>query len=430
MPSTASRQWQWHLLQFGRKLWVRATLFALAAIATAFVAILVKPYLPQDLGGGMGADAVDAILTIIASSMLTVTTFALGIVLSALARASSNVTPRAARLLSEDTDTQNALAAFLGAFLFAIAGIIALKAGIYGESGRIVLFVVTIGVVVTVFITFIRWIESMRSFGRMGDTLARVERVSAESLAARLAAPYLGGRRRAGHLPAGAAPLMATATGYVQHVDVQSLSDCAEEHGLDVHLEALPGSFVHPTGPLAWTSPPPRDETVAASLREAFTIDQQRTYEQDPRFGITVLAEIASRALSPGVNDPGTAIEVLGRGVRILTAWADREDPELKYPRIWVAPLDAEDFFEDFFRPIARDGAPIVEVQIRLQKALRDLAACGPASFRGAAERQSREALGRAEAALAQESDRELLRRLALEIRDLPALAPARPGGI
>lgn len=425
-----SRKWQWVLLQFGRRLWVRAAVFALLAVATAFVAIVVKPYLPPNLGTEIGADAVDAILTIIASSMLTVSTFALGIVISAFAGASSNVTPRAARLLSEDTDTQNALASFLGAFLFAIAGIIALKTGVYGENGRLVLFVVTIAVIIVVFITFIRWIESMRSFGRMGDTLSRVERATTDSLAVRLQSPYLGGQRRDGPPPPGAMPLRAKATGYVQYIDIHFLSVRAESKQLEIHLGSQPGSFVHPSRPLAWISPPPEDESIVSELCEAFTIGDQRTYEQDPRFGITVLAEVASRALSPAVNDPGTAIEILGRAVRVLSAWADREEPELLYPRIHVAPLNAADFFEDFFRPIARDAASLVEVQIRLQKSLRCLATCGPVSFRIAAEKQSREALERAEAALSLDGDREVLRELAREISELPEPFPVEPKGI
>ena len=83
----------------------------------------------------------------------------------------------------EDTATQNALATFLGAFLFSIVGIIALKAGIYGENGRLVLFVVTIAVIVVIVVTFIRWIEILRTFGRMGDTISRVEKAARESFA-------------------------------------------------------------------------------------------------------------------------------------------------------------------------------------------------------------------------------------------------------
>ncbi|PTM87755.1 DUF2254 family protein [Mycoplana dimorpha] len=116
----------WWLLQIARRIWFRAALFSVLAVATALLAIFVSPWIPADLPAKIGADAVDNILGIIASSMLTVTTFSLSTMVSAYSAASSNVTPRATRLVMEDSTTQNALATFVGSFLFSLAGIITL----------------------------------------------------------------------------------------------------------------------------------------------------------------------------------------------------------------------------------------------------------------------------------------------------------------
>ena len=74
-----------------------------------------------------------------------------------------------------------------------------------------------------------------------------------------------------------------------------------------------------------------------------------------------VLSEIASRALSSAVNDPGTAIHVIGVGLRVLMLWPERsleEDSEKPmFPAVHVRALAVADMFEDFFMPIARDGA-------------------------------------------------------------------------
>lgn len=412
----AMSQWRWRLLKFSRKLWVRASFFAVIAVLTALLALAVKDYLPPGLGAGLGADSVDSLLNILASSMLAVTTFSLGIMLSAFGSAAGNVTPRAARLLMDDTSMQNALATFLGAFLFSIVGIIALKAGVYGESGRLVLFLVTIAVIVVIVVAFIRWIEILRTFGRMADTIGRVEKAARESLAARLSSPYLGGNPRLGGIPGEAFPVMSSKTGYVEHLDMGRLHRCAESHGVDFYVDALPGAFVHPSAPLVWVKGDGSATLPVSGIEAAFSVEDHRSFEQDPRFGIAVLAEIASRALSPAVNDPGTAIDILGRGVRLLTNWSERAEAERIYPRLWVEPIRAGEVFEDFFRPIARDGASLVEVQIRLQKALLALAQCGVVSFVEAAKVQSREALARAEASLSLEADRECIRRLADEV--------------
>jgi len=449
--SPLGRKWQWHLLKFARLLWVRASLYALAGVLTALVAVAVRPYLPEGIGANFGVDSVDDILKIIATSMLTVTTFSLGIMHAAFAGAASNVTPRASRLLMDDTTIQNSLATFLGTFLFSIVGIVSLKAGIYGEEGRLVLFAVTIAVILVIVATFIRWIEILRRFGRIGDTVARVERAAAQSLETRMDCPCLGARPRTGPPPPQALSVAAGETGYVEHVDLQFLSDHAEEHGVEIHLDALPGAFVHASAPLAWVAPPtgegagerdPEDEGAAethARIRRAFSVNDHRTFDQDPRFGLTVLAEIASRALSPAVNDPGTAIDIIGRGVRLLSAWAGRSgeisdggggsgggEREFPHPRLHVEPLLVKDFFEDFFRPIARDGASLVEVQIRLQKALLVFAQCESAEFRDAASEQSAQALERAETALSIEADRAVVRELAERVRREAESAPGR----
>ncbi|WP_127901043.1 DUF2254 domain-containing protein [Solirhodobacter olei] len=408
--------WKWRLVAFSRKLWVRASLYALLGVVTALVAAGVQGFLPSGAGKSFGAGSVDAILTILASSMLAVTTFSLGIMVSALSGAAQAATPRAVVLLMQDGTTQNVLATFLGTFLFSLVGIIALKAGLYGAGGRLVLFIVTLVMVAVIVLTMLRWIAHLSEFGRMRDVLSRVERAAEAALAARLAAPYLGGHPRRGPLPDGAHPVFPDRIGYVQHLDTGALESVAEGAGVQVHVAALPGAFVDPSRPLAHVVGP-AETGVKDRIAAAFTIGQARSFEQDPRFGLQVLAEVASRALSPAVNDPGTAIDVLGRAVRLIALWGAPGEALLKHPHIWVPEIAARELFEDVFRPIARDGASLVEVQIRLQKALATLARLDRADFGHAAARQSDDALARAEAALAVEADREILRDLNVAVR-------------
>ncbi len=386
------------------------------AVATALCALLVKPYLPENVGTRIGAESVDSILNIIAASMLAVTTFSLGIMLSAFSRAAS-VTPRSARLLLDDTTIQNVLATFLGAFLFSLVGIITLQTGVYGDSGRLVLFIVTIAVVVVIFFTFIRWIELLRNFGSLGDTIQRIETATTASLCSHLATPYLGANPLHNDPPANATAIPSCCTGYVQHLDLQQLSKYAEEQNVDLHLVALPGSFVHISSPLAWIIGANGDFEIPEDLTDAWSVDNSRTFEQDPRFGFNVLAEIAASALPPSVNDFGTAIDILGCGVRILSHWTvSEEPPEIIYPRLWVPPLNVNDFFDDFFRPIARGGASLVELQIRLQKSLLALARTNPRVFAGASAHHAKEACERAEQELLIEADKEIIRSLAQSV--------------
>lgn len=85
-------RWKWMLAQVFKKLWFRATLFAIAAVFTALLSILFKSMIPETLSGKVGAEAVDNILNILASSMLAVTTFSLSIMVAAYGSATTNVT--------------------------------------------------------------------------------------------------------------------------------------------------------------------------------------------------------------------------------------------------------------------------------------------------------------------------------------------------
>ncbi|MCR9085781.1 MAG: DUF2254 domain-containing protein [Rhodobacteraceae bacterium] len=368
----------WSLLRQLRKVWVRVVIFALLAIVTVIAAQILAPIIPSGWSLKVGADAVDQVLNILASSMLAVTTFSLAIATAAFTSAAETATPRATALLQEDTTAQNVLATFLGAFLFSLVGIIALQAGYYSSNGRLILFATTGIVVAAVLIALLRWISHLVTFGRLEDTLERVEARATESLNQRLAAPYLGARPLRGDIPNSCVPLFGEDIGYVQHIDMHALDRTSQELGVKSWISALPGVFVHPARALMFSDTEILDASDQERLRSAFTIGALRDFEQDPRFALIVLSEIASRALSPAVNDPGTAIGVVGRLVRIMALWQDTGEHEIEFKSVFVPAIRPDELLDDAFRPIVRDGAAISEVQIRLQKAFVALAQVAP----------------------------------------------------
>lgn len=396
-------RWFWIAAQLSRRIWVRASLFSLLAIVTALIGLAVSPYIPSDLPTKVGADAVDHILGIIASSMLTVTTFSLSVMVSAYSAATSNVTPRATRLVMEDTTTQNVLSTFVGSFLFSLVGIIVLSTGAYGAQGRVVLFGATILVIIFIVVTLLRWIDHLSRLGRVTETTALVEAAATAAMRERHQNPYMGGNRLEDartDIPALATPVHTNEIGYVQHVDIGALSRLVGEQTGAIYLVATPGDFVDPTEPVAWVHGLSNND-IEPSVRACFSIGDTRSFDQDPRFGASVLSEIGSRALSPGINDPGTAIDVIGRSVRLLAIWAEpREVSEPKFPKVYVPPIAIGDVFDDLFTPLARDGAGNVEVGLRLQKAFLALATMENLRFGPSAQRHSDEAASRSATAM------------------------------
>lgn len=370
-----------------QKMWWKTVLYGAAAIFAALLAVGAERYIPFDVPADISREAVAGLLNIISSSMLAVTTFSVGAVTTAFSSASDGVTPRATMLLQQDRVTHNVLSSFIGAFVFSVIGSIVLQTGSYGERGRVVLFVITVIVIALVVIQLLRWVNHLVSFGRGGSTMQRVEDAATRELETRLTTPYLGANpwRDDTTLPDTAHPIMLSEIGYLKFKDMRALSDICEKHDLEIYLPCNTGAFIVEDRPVAWVTGTLTKEIVE-NIRETFILAPARSFEQDPRFGVIVMAEIGSRALSSATNDAGTAIEVIGRLTRLLGIWSKgREDAPVEFPRLHLRPLTDEDMFDDAFLIMGRDGRDMIEIQLRLQKALRALSRMGGPSFRKAA---------------------------------------------
>jgi uncharacterized membrane protein len=204
-------------------------------------------------------------------------------------------------------------------------------------------------------------------------------------------------------------PVLARSVGYVRRVDVAKLDAIAEEIGQDIYVEASPGAFMTLDRALVVLDVDV-EEAVRDRIAGCFMVGDQRSFEQDPRFGFVVLSEIASRALSPAVNDPGTAIDVIGTMVRLLSVWTEGRvgpGPPAEYQRVHMRPISPHALLNDAIVPIARDGAALVEVGIRLQKGLKALTRLGDWDLAEAARAHALDARTRADAALTFAGDRE-----------------------
>lgn len=407
-------RWRWLIGQLWGRLWFRSTLFSLGGIAAALGAVAIGPFVPSGASRQIGADAVGDILGILAASMLTVATFSLSTLVAAYAAATNTATPRATTLLMEDSTAQNALGTFIGAFLFSMVGIIALSTGLYGEEGRLVLFLATLVVVALVVITLLRWFDRLPRMGRMSETMSRVEEAAAEALRERAWSPHLGGTPARPEPPPGGHAIRAEGTGYVVHLDLEALEKAASGLG-GLQLQAVPGKHVHRNAVLGWTRAAP-DAGAEDAIRAAILLGADRSFRQDPRFGLLVLSEIASRALSDAVNDAGTAIRVLAGGLQVFDAWCHPGKPPgdlPRYPSLAIPALDPRELVEDLYRPIARAGAASPAVMERLLKSLAALPEIGGDPLRAPAEAEARRALALAEAAIGPGEDHTALRALA-----------------
>ena len=376
--------WQRLVWRLGKELlaqlWVRVLFVGAMAVVALGVASLLGPTLPDEVSGYVSGKAADRLLSIIAGAMLAVTTFSLTVMVTVYRNSSSQFTPRVHRLIMQDPTTQNTLASFIGAYVYALVGIILRELQIFSDDRALVLFVMTVLVLIYVVWSLVRWVLHLQTFGSLMDTTRQIEKITRAQFKERLKTPCLGANPWTDEteLPEDCESIRAPETGYVQHFYHESLDDKAREQGFDLYMAVNPGKFVMEGDVIAYghrardREEGCEDGDMNEIVQAHFKFGDVRTYNQDPRFGLMVLGEVASKALSPGINDPGTAIDVITRSARILSDYQDetKSDAEVEYPRLWVRPLSPNDLIEDAFGALARDGAGVIEVQQRLQSAL------------------------------------------------------------
>lgn len=406
------------LNRIGERLWVKPLLICLLSILAAFTAKMADRISVLQEVPRITPESLEVLLGIITASMLGVAVFAVGSMVTAYSSASSTATPRTFNLVIADDVSQNALSTFIGAFIFSTVGLIAVMNGYYGKAGRLILFLITIAVFALVIFNFIRWIDKIARLGRLTHTIDKVENITLDALQRKKTNPFWGAKK-APEQPAGQ-PVYSDSIGYVQRIDLARLQTVAENFDLDeITVSVLPGTFVGPDQPLAYLSnqkSPPDEDIDFKNITGAFVIRIERTFDEDPQFGLLVLSEIASRALSPAVNDPGTAVEIINSLVRLFTLWSktyrNQNQQEIKYDRVAVPEISPKEMFADAFNAISRDGAGTIEVAIRLQKAFNALGSLDDEQVKAASQEQAELALRYAEKALQLEEEFNAVQRI------------------
>jgi uncharacterized membrane protein len=380
--------------RISRRLWVRVVLISVLSLVAIGLAKLFGGLIPEGLAELAGAEALDRLLEIISGSMFAATTFSVTVMVTVHQSASSQWTPRAHRSLLQDTTTQTVLATFVGAYIYAVTAIILMSTPLFGEREVFALYLMTIAVIGLVVVMLLRWILHLQTWGSLMDTAARLEAEARAEMEAAIGAPCLGANPWTGaDLPPGAVPVHAKTTAYVQEIYQESLQEAAAECDARVWLDAPVGRFIHAGEVIAWIVPD--RPGLAEEVQDAVRTGALRTIAQDPRFGLIQLAEIGSKALSPGINDTGTAIDIVGRLTRLLLT-PGAVPGQVCHDRLWVRPLSPDDMLEDAFATIGRDAGAAVEVHMALIRNLAALTRLAEPGIANAARRHGPVAYARA----------------------------------
>ncbi|MBC7283074.1 DUF2254 domain-containing protein [Hoeflea sp.] len=395
------------------RLWLRPALFGMIAVLVVAAATGVDQIVGQPFAFEIEKETIDGLLTIMATAMLTVATFAVSVMLSAYVAAVNASTPRAFSILVADSTSKQAISTFIGAFTFSVVGLIGLNVGFIQSTGRILMFFATLCVFTTVVVTLIYWIDHVARISTVTSTIDKVSSRATNMLSRHLTNPGHGGTPVFANAvpPDGALAILSMHTGTVQFIDVDALSALADDIGVTVHVAVRLGDLVGQGREIVWIYGCPADAVDEAGKRRicgAIRIGESRHRSEDPVLALKTLSEIGDRALSPGINDPGTANDILDALVQVFanaTKVSNEAGTARQHPRVLVPIVEPDVILTAAFEQIARDGAGFVEVAVHLQHALRAIARCVPAIWAVALKEQSARALDRSRAALTHPHD-------------------------
>jgi uncharacterized membrane protein len=323
------------------------------------------------------------ILSAIATSIMTVVSIVFAILLMTLTLASTQFSPRILISFVHDRATQWTLGVFLGTFSYCIAVLPAARSlpvafvPVVSVTGAMILALVAVAWL----IFFIHHISQAISVNHIVDRIARETELVIDGLMPHPRGPFDPTSQPP--LPVGdETPIPSQRSGYIRFVDVGRLLTVAKSLHIRIRVERGVGQFIPAGVPLLQVTREDRISPLhSAELLGAFDIGPTRTLQQDVEFGVIQIVDIALRAISPAVNDPSTAISCIDQLSSVLIRWVGRASPPsvLFYPahvpRVAIPWIGLEGMFNTAFDQIRHYAAADLAVNLRLLRAMGDIAA-------------------------------------------------------
>jgi len=330
-------------------------------------------------------EGVRSLLATIATSVLTLAGLAFSATLVALSLASAQFGPRLLRNFIRSRTNQITLAILLGTFVFALVVLRSTADEFIPHLSAFAAFLLAL-CGLGAFIVFVHSIvSSMRAEKVVADVYGELDQALDRSFPDAL--PSDEEERNAetdGEDWDDSSEEISVGPkrgGYLQAVDLDTLIDFAREHDIRLRVVKRPGQFVSFSEDLiAFPEEQELGESARQELRSCFLIGDQRTPEQDFEFSVRQLVEVALRALSPGINDPFTAMNCIDFLSESLTTIARRRLPRRVFSdsegtaRVWTRPASFESLLETAFHQLRQASAGKTDVTIRLLEGFERIA--------------------------------------------------------
>ncbi len=390
--------------QLRSRLWFIPGTLAIGSALLAFTLVGLDRLVDESVGSRLsgllfsgGPDSARLVLSTIAAAMLTFTGLVFTVTMLVLQLASAQLSPRVMRTFLRDRVTQSVLGIFIATFLYALLLLRDVRSP--ADAAFVPVIAVTVAYLlvlasVGLFVVYIHHVAQairattvLRSVG--DETRDAIRRIYPEDVGVEPSPPVPSLPER----QADAVAVRDHAPGVITSVDEEALVDLATEHTISVELLHMVGDFVPTGAPLlrVWRRLQEKGnqqvdeaELPLKALARAVQIGTERTMTQDTAFGFRQIVDIAERALSPGINDPTTAVQALDELHDLLRRLAGRRIPSpmrladdgsvlLRMPR-----PDWDDYMSLALDEIRLFGAGSIQIARRMRYLLLDLKDAAP----------------------------------------------------
>ncbi len=372
--------WGWRFRlreQLRSSLWVVPMVFALGGwfLESFVVGTGREIAIPED--EQLSAAVSTTVLAMIAGSMMTVTAIVFSVLTLTVQYAGTTISPRAVRTFYRDRVVKASLGMFVGTFTYTL--ILALASDTPGIELGVAVAVLLALISIVVFIVLVNHVgQGLRAASmvrRVNHATHRAinevhpHQATTETTSPDLEAQSDEPRRIIAH---------DGDAGFAMAVDFEGLARHAAHRGATITLIPTVGDFISP-GSALFAVHEPRKPVSTRRLKGAVAVGEERTIDQDPAFGIRILVDTAIKALSPGVNDPTTAVVALDQIHDLLRTLATRDlTSGQRHDKAHVLRFTANtptwaDYLDLALVEIAEYGAGAFQVTRRLRALLDDL---------------------------------------------------------
>lgn len=386
----------------------RTSLWFLPSILVAGAIILSTCLLRLDRELGTGyargwwlfgghAEGARTVLSVIASSLITVVAVAFSMTMVALQQASAQFSPRVLRSFTSDRGNQLVLGTYIGTFTYALLVLRRVREPADDGAGFVPAISISTGMLLALVSLglLVYFVHHVAEALQVSTVLAAVRReldrelsrlypskLGVSAAASGEPAPVGSGRRapESTSSPPAEVVLVSEHEGYVRRIDERPLVSTGELGATHLAIEVQVGDYVRAGDILlrAECRTEPQRELVATAAA-AFQLDRDRSIREDPLFGIQQIVDIAVKALSPGVNDPTTAEQALDQLAGALTLLSSRTLPDPN--RLLAGGLTCsfrtptyEDFVSSAFAQVRRAARRDLHVSVYMLRLLHKMA--------------------------------------------------------